>query len=362
MKQVVIGGGGLAGLTCAYLLAKAGFEVKVIERKAYPFHRVCGEYISNEVVPFLKSHGLYPQAADIAQLTKFRLSSVSGKTIELPLDLGGFGVSRYYLDNFLAQRCKQVGVEILEKTSIKAVVFQEQQYKITFSNNTHIFSPLYIAAHGKSYGRESKGTAQQYIGVKHHIKLDFEPDVIELHNFEGGYCGISKVEGQTYNLCYLTSVSRLKRFGNIENMEAGLLHQNPHLKAIWRGAEFVFKAPLVINNFDFAPKRPVANDILMIGDAAGLITPLCGNGMALAIRSAELAARMVVRHYGNWPLLKTEYSRQWTKDFALRLWAGRNLQALFGRRWQSEFAVKIPRSLSMKLMSLTHGKPDMPLA
>ena len=53
--KIIVIGGGLAGLTSAILLAKANFDITLIERKQYPFHRVCGEYISNEVLPFLKT-------------------------------------------------------------------------------------------------------------------------------------------------------------------------------------------------------------------------------------------------------------------------------------------------------------------
>ena len=58
--DVIVVGGGLAGLINSILIRKAGFEVTLIERKKYPFHRVCGEYVSNEVIPFLKSEGLFP--------------------------------------------------------------------------------------------------------------------------------------------------------------------------------------------------------------------------------------------------------------------------------------------------------------
>ncbi|HEY8402472.1 MAG TPA: FAD-dependent oxidoreductase, partial [Cytophagaceae bacterium] len=45
-REVIIIGGGLAGLVNAVILADAGLDVLVIEKKVYPFHRVCGEYIS----------------------------------------------------------------------------------------------------------------------------------------------------------------------------------------------------------------------------------------------------------------------------------------------------------------------------
>ena len=58
--NTIIIGGGLGGLTTAALLAKGGREVLLIEKKTYPFHRVCGEYVSNEVQGFLEKEGLFP--------------------------------------------------------------------------------------------------------------------------------------------------------------------------------------------------------------------------------------------------------------------------------------------------------------
>ncbi len=53
--DIAIIGAGLSGLISAILLNRYGFEVTVIEKKVFPFHRVCGEYVSNEVLPFLES-------------------------------------------------------------------------------------------------------------------------------------------------------------------------------------------------------------------------------------------------------------------------------------------------------------------
>jgi flavin-dependent dehydrogenase len=97
--KIVIVGGGLAGLTNAILLAKADFEVTLIERKTYPFHRVCGEYISNEVLPFLKEVGLNPDDFGASKISKLIISAPNGTKLISDLDLGAFGMSRFVLDN-----------------------------------------------------------------------------------------------------------------------------------------------------------------------------------------------------------------------------------------------------------------------
>ena len=93
MKIIIIGGG-LSGLITSIRLAEAGFAITLIEKKKYPFHRVCGEYISNETLPFLKSFNLFPEKFNPPKIDQLQLTSVNGKEAFLKLDLGGFGISR----------------------------------------------------------------------------------------------------------------------------------------------------------------------------------------------------------------------------------------------------------------------------
>ncbi|WP_416171529.1 NAD(P)-binding protein [Algoriphagus boritolerans] len=56
-KRIIVVGGGLAGLISSILLARKDRKVLLLEKKIYPFHRVCGEYISNEVLDFFAKGG-----------------------------------------------------------------------------------------------------------------------------------------------------------------------------------------------------------------------------------------------------------------------------------------------------------------
>src|SRR3954451_17583539 len=99
--DVVIIGGGLAGLTLSIQSADAGYKTILFEKEAYPFHKVCGEYISLESLPFLKKLGLPVEAFDLPFIKKLQLTDVKGKLFEFDLPFGGFGISRYKLDNTL---------------------------------------------------------------------------------------------------------------------------------------------------------------------------------------------------------------------------------------------------------------------
>ncbi|MEM9671959.1 MAG: NAD(P)/FAD-dependent oxidoreductase [Cyclobacteriaceae bacterium] len=370
MKDIIIIGGGLAGLINAIRLAEAGLNVLLLEKKTYPFHRVCGEYISNEVVPFLESINAFPYELEPSSIREFTLTACSGASASMPLDLGGFGVSRHALDHFLYQRAQQAGAEICQQTAVQSVDFSEGHFRVTLPQNEVVEARLVIGAYGKrarldkQLDRPFIQQRSPYIGVKYHMRVDFPDDIIALHNFPGGYCGISRVEDGRYNVCYLGSRAQLRKHGSIEAMEAKVLHQNPYLKNLWHSAEFLLDQPEVINEISFAPKQPVVNHILMSGDTAGLITPLCGNGMAMAIHSAKILSDLIIQHYSpvgfDRTALETQYADAWKRQFAARLWVGRNTQRLFGAKISSEIGVQLVkrwRSAARSIMRYTHGEP-----
>ena len=365
-RDIIIIGGGLAGLIAGHQLAKKGREVLLVEKKKYPFHRVCGEYISNEVKEFLMKEGLYPGEMGPSNITRFQLSAVNGQMAEIPLDLGGFGISRYALDEYLYEKAKGAGVEFILQKQVEDVNFKEKDnlFELRLSDGSHLSANFVLGAFGKrskvdkALNRQFIHTRTPYIGVKYHINTDFDAHTVALHNFEGGYCGVNKIEGDRFNLCYLGSKEQLKKYGNISDMEKAILYQNPFLKSIFQNSDFIFEKPEVINEVNFSPKNPVENHILMLGDAAGLITPLCGNGMAIAIHTGKLAAEAILQNKER-NAIENQYSNSWNHFFRMRLWIGRKVQWLFGSKAVSEFSVgliKNSRYLTKEIVKRTHGK------
>ncbi len=83
--DVIIIGGGLAGLTAALHLTKESFKVLVLEKQPYPHHKVCGEYISNEIIPYLNQLGVSLLPAKAIAINTLQLTTVNGKSIEVAL-------------------------------------------------------------------------------------------------------------------------------------------------------------------------------------------------------------------------------------------------------------------------------------
>lgn len=368
MTDVVIIGGGLAGLVSSIELALRGFSVIVIERKHYPFHRVCGEYVSNEVRPYLVGLGLRINELGVKEIQRFCFTSPSGRVLETDLDLGGFGISRYKMDYALYELSQKVGVKFVLGETVENVEFVNEECQVKTNNDHYFQAKVVLGSFGKNskmdkvLDRDFTHKKSPYVGIKYHIRTNFPQDLIALHNFQDGYCGISAIEGDRYCLCYLTTRDNLRQHGSIAEMERTVLWQNPHLKRIFTESEFLYEKPEVINEFSFSPKKVVENHILMVGDAAGLITPLCGNGMALAIHAGKIAAELSTEFLAgkiSRQELENKYQRTWNKQFATRLWIGRNIQRLFGDKWLSELTLsffKISRPLLRFVISKTHGK------
>jgi len=363
----VVIGGGLAGLVTSILLAKRQLSVTLIEKKKYPFHRVCGEYISNEARPFLVREQLFPNEFQPPEISELELTSTNGKAVIVPLDLGGFGISRYAFDDFLYRKAVDAGVTFMLGQEAENVQFEDGHFDVRIGATT-LACDVVLGAFGKRSKLDhvmNRGFITQrspFAGIKYHMISDHPEPRISLHNFRNGYCGIIRIEGGKTNLCYLTHRDSLREHRDIRSMEEAVLFRNPFIKRVFENAEFILPRPEVINEISFATKTPVHDHLLMAGDAAGMITPLCGNGMAMAIHSAGIASDCI-SSFMNGELsrhdMERRYAADWTALFSRRLWIGRQVQRLFGQPAASSLAVEIARNssaLTRWIVSATHGK------
>lgn len=366
--DVVIIGGGLAGLIGALELLKAGRNVHLVEKNTYPFHKVCGEYISKETLPLLERLGLDPFSIGAQDIQRLSLSSPQGKIAHAPLPLGAYSVSRYTLDHALSQIAQNQGLKLHLGQRVNTVSFDGQYHLLKLADGTELQAKVVIGAYGKRshldriLKRSFFTKRSPYIGVKFHAHLPFPADLVRLHNFQAGYCGISRIEGESkVNICFLTTRQHLRRYKSIPLLMANVLHRNPLLKQDLEAAESVFEKPLVINEISFVPKALFTDHILMAGDSAGMIMPLVGNGMAMAMHGAWMLAGWVngfLEGRYTREQLENGYLRDWQKQFRMRLWAGRQLQQMFARTFWSELAVRglngFP-NIGKAIISKTHG-------
>jgi menaquinone-9 beta-reductase len=365
-------GGGLAGLALSIQLSKAGYTVALFEKEQYPFHKVCGEYISLESWEFIISLGLPLPDMPLPIIKKLIVTAPNGNQLQQALPLGGFGISRYKLDAALKEIAVINKVTLFENCKVNDVIFLNDEFHLQTTKGD-FYSHICCGSFGKRsnldvkwnrpFASQKPNKLNNYIGVKYHIKTKFAADTIALHNFKNGYCGISKIEGDKYCLCYLTNAENLKASNNsIGAMEKNILQKNPHLQHIFENSEILYETPVTISQISFDKKTQVENHVLLMGDAAGMITPLCGNGMSMALHGSKIAAGFIQQFFSGAMTraqMESAYTGQWRSAFSKRLQTGRWIQSMFGKVWATNFFIammkKMP-ALTRTLIKQTHGQ------
>tara|TARA_B110000902_G_scaffold161662_1_gene184956 strand:+ start:1439 stop:2566 length:1128 start_codon:yes stop_codon:yes gene_type:complete len=366
--DIIIVGGGLAGLASAIHLSKKGLSVLLMEKNEYPKHKVCGEYISNEVLPYLKALDFNPFDFGAKNIVDFTLSTPGSRSISAKLPTGGFSVSRYCIDWELSKKAKQYGAQILH-INVTDIQFKNDQFQVFTSQEKQYTSEFVIGSFGKRSNLDVKMKRDftqkdaPFLGVKAHYKGAFPEDTVGLHNFVGGYCGISKVETNLVNVCYIADFKSFKQYKNIDDFQKKVLSQNKYLKEVFDTYEIAFEKPLAISQVSFLEKEPVENHILMCGDSAGMIHPLAGNGMSMGIRAAQMASEQILKfksgEINSRTDLENEYTKIWNKEFSVRLKSGHMIARVFRLGLFSELIMLFLKTFPFILpyiIKRTHGK------
>ncbi|GAA4319469.1 FAD-dependent oxidoreductase [Flaviaesturariibacter amylovorans] len=374
--DVAVIGGGLAGLSAALLLARAGWRTVLFEKGHYPAHKVCGEYVSHESWSFLQHLGIPLHELDLPSIDRLVLTAPNGSTFRTGLTMGGFGISRYRLDALLADAARAAGVTLLEGTRVEDVT-QSDGFTLQVRSKDGVRETFRTKACCGAWGKKSNLDVQggraflaaqdrrlnNFIGVKYHVETEWPQNAIGLHNFPGGYCGISRVEDDRYCLCYLARAAALRAHGgSLPRLEQEVLSVNPHLKKIFAGSTVLTPFPVTIAQVSFASKARVESGVLMLGDAAGMISPLCGNGMSIALHTGKIAAEGItafLRGSCTRAAMESEYDRAWRRQFGPRLRRGRLLQRFFGGSAVSNAFVGLFRTvpaLAGPVIRSTHGE------
>lgn len=320
--DVAVIGGGLAGSCAAINASRRGARVVLLEAGTFPRHKVCGEFLSPEARPILRRLGVENQLRQkgAREITMARM--VLGRDfVEVPLPAPALAVSRWILDEVLWQTAQNEGVVNHDSTRVRYWhrngLFQVQTSRGEFCAR-HLI---------ESSGRRGEAKiATRFLGLKTHFHgTDLEEGVTELHVFDGGYCGLVRIEGDLTNVCLLTRYATWQSSGakSPDAFFQHILKQCPLLQARLKNAELAHAWLATANiQFDWSNYETNASDVLQCGDAARFIHPFTGDGMAMALASGELAGATAAAR-----LLKNDASElfagAWRRRFASRLnWAG----------------------------------------
>ena len=357
MRDAIVIGGGLAGCSMAVQLSRRGHDVLLLEAATYPVHKLCGEFLSPEARGLFRELGVEEEidAANPAPIRRVAITTRDGREWRARLPGEAIGLSRWVLDPLLFEAAVRAGAEGRQGAVVRDVRGTASDgFTVSYLADGRTLeerSRIVIGAFGKrsrldrSLGREIDARGSEFVGFKMHYRGVDLDDWVELHAFDGGYCGMSHVEGGVVNACLIARVGALRGAGRTyDALRDGLMRTNGALARRFDELEPAMDRPVTVSQVSFRTKSTFEGDVMMIGDTAAMIAPLCGDGMAMALRSASMAgplAAAVLEGSMRFDEMKVEYSRVWRAGFRQQLGIGRVLQAALFRPAAARVGVRV---------------------
>lgn len=339
--DVIVIGGGLAGCSAALQLAQAGHDVVLLEKESYPRHKLCGEFLSPEVQSSLRGLDMMKAVHDAGSRTieHARLTAPSGSTGTFSLPGTALGLSRYRLDALLFRAASAAGVDGRTETRATAVHGSLVDGFTVQTAGETVEGRLVLGAYGRrgmldrTLERPFLDERSPSVAFKAHYTGPPEalPDAIEVHAAPGGYCGIGPVEKGRVNVCWIGHTDALRAAGGTPaGMLNDALRENPVLDDRMHSLTRVSNRFEAVSQVPLMPKNQFVEGVCMIGDAAGMIAPLCGDGMAMALDTADLVTPLVHQVLTNRrspESFRAVYRHKWKTQFRRRLRIGRWVHA-----------------------------------
>ena len=374
MYDAVVIGAGLAGSATALELARRRRRVLLVEAERYPVHKMCGEFLSPEVRGLFGALGVEAElgARGAVPIRRVAVTSPDGGVWRGRLPGEAIGLSRWALDPVLFDAAVRAGAEGLQGARVRSVEGNARDgFRVAYTHDgaeRAVAARLVVGAFGKrsrldkALGRDGDDRGSGLVAFKMHYNGDDLGDWVELHAFDGGYCGMSHVEGGRVNACLIARTEALRASGgSYDGMCEGILRTNPALAARLDRLRPAMERPVSIARVSLGAKPLFSGGVMMVGDTAAMIAPLCGDGMAMALRSAQLAAPLADRFLSDmlaFEALGREYERGWRAEFAGRLRLGRALQAALFRPRVARLGLAVldrAPALGRALIRLTRG-------
>ena len=302
--DVLIVGGGPAGSSCAWGLKSSGLRVIVLDKARFPRNKICGGWITPEVLEALEIDSAdYARGRTFQPITSFRISCLEAAQREVDIAYDrpvSYGIRRCEFDEYLLRRS---GAQICEGTAIKSVERASDRWVVNGAITTRMlvgagghFCP--IARMNGNHQAEAPVIAQE---------VEFEMDAAQ-----AAACAIQPEAPELYFCHDLQGYGWCFRKGNFLNVGLGRLDQHALPEHVGRFVQFLHRAgklgfdpPARMAGhayllFGHSPRKAVDDSLMLIGDAAGLAYPQSGEGIRPAVESGLIAARVIQSAQGNY--------------------------------------------------------------
>ena len=343
--DVAIIGAGPAGSTLAALLAGRGVRVALYDRDAFPRDKLCGEFLSYDALPILGRLGVIEELdrAGAPHIDRCRVVG-SKRTYEFAFPHPARGVSRLFFDDLLLRTAEKRGAI--------------RRDGVTVTSLEDISARVIVGAWGR-WGRFDQQLKRGFVrdhshrnfGFKRHYRASESGGfaaAVQIYAFQHGYLGVNAVEGDVTNICGLVHAKRLSGHkGRWDAFIETIRREGRHLDALYARHEPAQEGYLSSEPVIFRARSAVEGGVFMIGDASGVIDPLTGNGMAMAIQSALLVAPMLMRLLespSRRSEIEDEYRRAHREMFLPRIAWSRRVAMLLSRPRLLDAAMSITSS------------------
>ena len=320
--DAVVVGASLAGSAAALVLARSGARVALVDKASFPRPRTCGEMLSPDGVAVLARLGLdgAVRAAGAATIRRFSLVRPDGVRVDGRLPAPALSLSRERLDLLVLDGARGAGAGAFLGEAVTAVEGDLASGFTVKTTARTLSARAVLGAWGRysPLGRAFFGAPAPLFGFKKFLRgeagrrLD---DRVVLHVFRGGYLGLSLVEEGRVSLGALTRPEVAKEaHGDFDRLLARLGRECPGLAADLAGLAPEPGPALVSEPVHLGKREAALGGVLLAGDAAGVVDPYTGSGMALALRTGEAAGALLARHAEGEvapEALAAEWARRW---------------------------------------------------
>ncbi len=298
--DVLIVGGGPAGSSCAWALGSSGLNVLVLDKSGFPRDKVCGGWITPQVMQALDfDPDDYARGRTLQPITGFRISSMGGREVEVPFHhIVSYGIRRCEFDEYLLRRC---GARVREGVAVTSIERSGEGWLV----NGEIKTRLLVGAGGHfcPVARVLANHHEEEPVVAQEIEFAMTPD-------QAAKCGVQGEVPELFFSSDLKGYGWCFRKGNMLNVGLGRLDQRAlpeHVGRFVRWLQATGKAPFDLPGrprghayllLGYSPRPLVADSALLIGDAAGLAYAPSGEGIRTAVESGILAAQAIARARG----------------------------------------------------------------
>ena len=294
--EVLILGGGVAGCAAAIALARAGHDVKLIEREPTPRHKVCGEFLSGEALEDLHLLGIDVAMLGAVPIDKVRLAAAH-RAAEAPLPFPAASLTRKALDTELIATAIAAGVHVKRGRSVQSLArMPGNLWQATLDDGTTREAPTAFLATGKHdvRGHTRPDDPERWVAFKMYFRLAPAQAAelaraSELMLYPGGYGGIQPVEDGIANLCCVVQKRYLAPLDHRwEKFLAKIQRDCPHLAMRLAGAEPLLDKPIAITHIPYGfIRRTTEEGLYCIGDQAAVIPSFTGDGISIALHTAR---------------------------------------------------------------------------